>query len=64
MQIGMSEKRMPHYPLEYIHQLINEGNYTITLTAEDNAAIEFNYDTGDIIQAILLLEEADFYKSM
>ncbi len=58
------EKRKAHYDLNTIKELIISGNYTITLTAEDNADYNFNFSKIDIINVIKQLEAVDLYKSM
>ena len=59
-----NEKRVPHYNLSKIKLLIENGNYKITKTAQDNARVDFDLSVKELIKHILTLSSACFYKSM
>ena len=59
-----NEKRVPHYDLAKIKNLIENKKYTITKTAQDNARIDFDLTVKEVIKHILTLDNACFYKSM
>lgn len=59
-----NKKRVPHYDLNLIKELINLKKYKITKTAQDGARLDFDLNTKQVIQYILSLTNACFYKSM
>ena len=57
------EKRTPHYKLNIIKALIQEGQITTTLSAKQGAsALGLTYD--GLLDIVRSLEPTDFYKSM
>ena len=58
------EKRICHYPLKKIKDLILEGKYSVTRIAQKTAIEHFGYAEEDIINEVLNLQNADFFKSM
>ena len=59
------EKRKPHYALTRIKELIRQGACRITRTALSDAAHDFGYiQSEQLLNVVLLLDAADFYKSM
>ncbi len=58
------EKKVCHYSLKNIKNLIIEGKYFITKKAQKTAIEHFGYGEEDILNEILNLENSDFYKSM
>lgn len=58
------EKHKPHYGLALVKSFINQGLFSITRLASDNAARDFDFIPEEIINIILLLERDNFYKSM
>lgn len=59
-----NEKRVPHYDLAKIKKLIEDKQYIITKTAQDNALIDFDLTQTELISQILILNNTCFYKSM
>ena len=59
-----NEKRAPHYDLNLIKELISKKKYLITKTAQDNARLDFDLNNKQVVQYILNLNNACFYKSM
>lgn len=62
--MNQNEKRVPHYNLANIKNLIKNKQYIITKIAQDNARIDFDLTATEIIKYILTLDNACFYKSM
>jgi motility quorum-sensing regulator / GCU-specific mRNA interferase toxin len=59
----MTEKRIAHYALTRVKELIKEGKVFSTKTAlETAAALEFSFE--DMLIVILELDVSDLYKSM
>ena len=58
------EKRVCHYALNRIKQLIIGGKYSITKSAMRTALQNFSFLEEDILKEILNLENDSFYKSM
>ncbi|MCW7502463.1 type II toxin-antitoxin system MqsR family toxin, partial [Leptospira soteropolitanensis] len=58
------EKRVCHYPLKKIKELINEGKFSITKNAQKTAIEQFAYGETEIINEVLNLHYSDFFKSM
>lgn len=59
------EKRKPHYPRARIKALIREGGYRVTRTAMRCATNDFGFsEAAEIAEAILSLDNSDFFKSM
>lgn len=57
------EKKIAHYPLPTIKELVISGNVRATKAAlEGAAALKFSFD--DMISVVQNLEAEDFYKSM
>lgn len=57
------EKRIAHYPLNRVKNLVEEGCVRTTRTALEGAAkLDFNFN--DMKEIIGNLEATDFYKSM
>ena len=59
-----NEKSVPHYKLADIQKLIQQEKYRITKLAQDNARLDFDIGTKEIIDLILTLDNTNFYKSM
>ena len=59
-----NEKRVPHYDLNLIKELIKQKKYFITKIAQDNARLDFDLNIKQIIRNIMNLSNACFYKSM
>ena len=54
----------PSYPLEQIKRFLDEGNFRITLTALETAAL-MNFLDDDIVDCVTnYLSESHFYKTM
>ncbi|MCT8335084.1 type II toxin-antitoxin system MqsR family toxin [Leptospira sp. 85282-16] len=58
------EKRVCHYPLKKIKELIIEGKFSITKNAQKTAIEQFGYGETEIINEVLNLHNSDFFKSM
>ena len=54
----------PTYPLSQVKQLVRSGSYRITRVALDYAASDFQFTEQEIVQTVLKLNLADFYKTM
>ena len=59
-----NEKRVPHYDLNLIKELIKQKKYDITKIAQDNARLDFDLSIKQVVQYVLSLNNACFYKSM
>lgn len=59
----MITKKIPHYNLEDIKQLVNEEDVFVTNQATLDADY-IGYKHKEIFEVILNLKESDFYKSM
>lgn len=59
-----NEKRVPHYNLAKIQELIAKKKYIITHKAQDNARLDFDLTPKEIANLILVLKNTNFYKSM
>ncbi|MFK0572854.1 type II toxin-antitoxin system MqsR family toxin [Endozoicomonas sp.] len=57
------EKRTPHRKLSIIKSLVEADKVRFTGSALSGAAA-LGFDSNDIIKAVLLLTNKDFYKSM
>lgn len=57
------DKSYPHYNLKSMQALVQETKVRITSSAMMDAAA-LDYSSGDIKRIVLLLSDADFYKSM
>ncbi len=59
------EKRRPHFKLSLVKACIETGAYRVTDTALNYAVRDFGCaGPEDVVQHVLSLEAADFYKSM
>ena len=59
------EKKTPHYPLERVKALIEQGNFRVTKAAQDTAVRDFGFRVAaNLTLQVLALERSDFYKSM
>ncbi|TGL84791.1 type II toxin-antitoxin system MqsR family toxin [Leptospira mtsangambouensis] len=58
------EKRVCHYPLKKIKELIMEGKFSITKNAQKTAIEQFGFGETEIINEVLNLHNSDFFKSM
>ena len=61
--VPIQEKRKPHYDLKRLKQLIREEKFIITKNA-DHSAFSLGFSRHEIIEIVLGLTNADFYKSM
>lgn len=59
-----NEKRVPHYNLKFIKELIQQRKYLIRKIAIENALCDFDLKHKDIISYVLNIENSYFYKSM
>lgn len=57
------QKRVAHYSLQSIKDLINQSQYFITRTARVDY-INLGFDDEDVIEIIMSLVNQDLYKSM
>ncbi|SLM30514.1 motility quorum-sensing regulator [Desulfamplus magnetovallimortis] len=57
------EKKKPHYKLSVIKAMIEAGKVRSTVSALAGAAA-LGFDFNGIVDVIMLLSQADFYKSM
>lgn len=59
-----NEKRVPHYSLKLIKELIKQRKYFIRKIAIDNAICDFGINCKELLEYVLQIEENYFYKSM
>lgn len=57
------EKRSPHCPLSHVKALVKANQVRSTFSALSGAA-ELGFDFAEMLEVILALLPADFYKSM
>lgn len=57
-------KKVAHYKLNIIKDMLKSGKYIITNTAITNARNDFNIRSTDIPSYICTLDNTHFYKSM
>jgi motility quorum-sensing regulator/GCU-specific mRNA interferase toxin len=57
------EKRSPHCPLSVVKALVKAGKVRTTYSAECGAA-RMGLDVADMLDVVISLVPADFYKSM
>jgi motility quorum-sensing regulator / GCU-specific mRNA interferase toxin len=58
----MSERR-PTYRLTELQALVRQGRFVVTTAAADTAS-RIGFSRVDIVQTVLQLRRADFYKTM
>ena len=54
---------MSYYNLDEIKRLVYEGSYRVTLTARQDA-LAMGFDSRDVCDCVLALDETHFYKYM
>lgn len=60
----MEKFNRPHYSIDDVKQLIQDGKYRITEKARDTIATDLGMTESEAIQVVMSLTMRDFFKSM